>query len=86
MLSLQYASSSSNSLDKQVLCSLRDDGTATVPADLVRGWVNANNGLRHIDVSRWRTTFKDLTAQGAALLVISTFDTTGVALNDAVTH
>jgi hypothetical protein len=56
-LSLQYASAGSSTPDKQIFCSLRDDGVDTVPARLLHEWRTAT-GPRPVESFRWRSTIQ----------------------------
>lgn len=73
VVSLQYASLGSTTLDKQIYCALVDDGSYTIRASLAGGWQNAYGGKRSVAASRWRTAIEPV-GSSAVLQVISTFD------------
>ncbi len=56
IISLQYADQSLPQLNSQILCSLVDDGSYTIPSNLLGGW--RESSLRRVQASRYRTTLR----------------------------
>lgn len=55
ILSLRYADSlSTGSVNRQIYCGFVDDGSGTIPAALVSGWINSVDGRREMRASRYR--------------------------------
>ncbi|MGH7719696.1 MAG: hypothetical protein ACREON_12745 [Gemmatimonadaceae bacterium] len=54
-VALRYAASPSTDANQQIYCQLRDDGTHSIPDDLLTGWRNANNDVREAAANRFRT-------------------------------
>lgn len=71
LLFLQYAGLGSTTLDQMVLCSVRDDGSHAIPANLLGGWRAAFQDRRAVIAFRERITVHDV--EGATLHVTSTF-------------
>lgn len=56
VLSLRYANAqAAGEVNEQIYCGFVDDGTGTVPATLVAGWMNALDGRRTTRATRLRT-------------------------------
>jgi hypothetical protein len=73
VISLQYSSSpTSSTADRQIYCSVRDDGSFTVPTEFVGNWKNSSASARRATAYRWRTSFTSLNS--ALLLSISHYD------------
>lgn len=68
--SLQYARSPSTTLNEQLYCELIDDGSFSVPALQVDQWREANNNVRGVSATRFRTS-RQAPANNAVLLVLS---------------
>lgn len=76
---LRYESSpSAASLDRQVLCLVRDDGTFTIPALYVDEWQAAgeDNSGRQKEVSYTRFKTRQVGIGDAVAVMLTTFDTT----------
>ena len=75
VMSLQYhvEPGQGSGLNEQVFCTLRDDGSYTIPRVHVAGWTLAE-GARRVQAVRWRTV---LETEGDALLYfVSTYSVT----------
>lgn len=74
--SLRYANLfATNQLNEQVFCSFIDDGSATIPAIYLSGWISAQNDLRESRVTRVRSNQVRVDAR-TLLAAISTFTPT----------
>lgn len=73
-IALIYKSSPTGSFDKQILCSLFDDGQFTIIPKQAAEWKKAYPN-QQVAALRWITTFESL-ANSGLLVAISEFDTT----------
>ncbi|HJU66888.1 MAG TPA: hypothetical protein VJ650_01490 [Gemmatimonadaceae bacterium] len=71
LISLQYGLGQI-AANRQIFCSLVDDGVATVPSILLGEWRTATTGSRKAEAARWRVALKEVT--GGVLLVVSAFE------------
>ena len=56
IFSLRYANSqATGDVNEQIYCGFVDDGSATIPANLTAGWINALDGRRTTRVTRFRS-------------------------------
>ena len=73
-----YASSNSTSLDRQVLCVAKDDGTFSIPALYVDEWQQAGEDgsgrQRAVSYTRYKT--KQANIGDAIAVMLTTYDTT----------
>lgn len=68
--SLQYARSPSTTLNEQLYCELIDDGSFLVPTLQVDPWRDANNNVRGVSATRFRT-LRQPSTNNSVLLVLS---------------
>lgn len=74
-LQLRYATSGSvTAPNEQVYCVLQDDGSATLPASYLTGFLASPNALRSLRLLRWRTNERVVDAN-TLLHLTSTIDT-----------
>jgi hypothetical protein len=74
-LQLQYATSSTaTKATEQVYCVLQDDGSVTIPASYLTGFLGSPNALRSMRLLRWRTNERVVDAN-TLLHLTSTIDT-----------
>ena len=73
--SLRYSSPGAQALDKQIACSVVDDGSFAIPAIYTSGWRTSYNARREVAAQRLRTRLQQ--AGDTTLLVFSTYTVTG---------
>jgi hypothetical protein len=71
-LALQYNAPGTAIPTRQVLCQWADDGSHTVPAELLSEWNTAD--VKRIEISRFRTSHQYV--GDAVIFFLATFDTT----------
>lgn len=71
LISLQYGVGDPEP-NRQLFCSLVDDGAAEIPPVFLAGWRSATTGSRNVEAARWRVAIKEVT--GGVLVVVSAFE------------
>jgi hypothetical protein len=74
LISLQYGDGVAEP-NRQIFCSLIDDGAFDIPSVFVLGWRNATAGSRRFEAARWRVAAKEVS--DGILLVVSAFEVEG---------
>lgn len=74
-LQLRYATSAgATAANEQVYCVLQDDGSTTLPASYLTGFLASPNNVRSLRIMRWRTNERVIDAN-TLLHLTSTIDT-----------
>jgi hypothetical protein len=74
VLRLQYAASGSTVVNRELLCSLIDDGVALMPEALMEDYVAS--AMRHNIGQRWRASYRLLSDNANAMVILSHYDVT----------
>lgn len=82
IISLRYAfTATSDEPDRQLLCTVRDNGSYTVPGGLLTEWATSNPAFRSVNVLRWRTNEASIDER-SKLHIVSTIDTTVINIDE----
>lgn len=71
LVSIQYGVGQP-SANQQIFCSLRDDGSATIPEVLIAQYRNATTGTRKVEAARWRVSLAQV--DGGVLVLVSAYE------------
>jgi hypothetical protein len=78
IISMRYAlGAAADEPDRQLLCTVRDNGAYTIPGGLLTEWATSNAAFRSVNVLRWRTNEVSVDER-TKLHIVSTIDTTVV--------
>ncbi len=81
IISMRYAlAGSTDAPNRQLLCTVRDDGAYTIPGGVLTEWSTSNAASRSVNVLRWRTNEASVDER-SKLHIVSTIDTTAVTVN-----
>ncbi|MFL5576475.1 MAG: hypothetical protein ACJ79S_10955 [Gemmatimonadaceae bacterium] len=73
VLSLRYQSQAQSAVQSQVICILVDDGTHTIPAEVLGEWRNPLTKNRSAAATRLRTSAATLTGSDAVMYALSSY-------------
>lgn len=71
LVSIQYGVGQPTA-NQQIFCSLRDDGSATIPEVLIAQYRSATTGTRKVEAARWRVSLAQV--DGGVLVLVSAFE------------
>jgi hypothetical protein len=71
LVSIQYGVGQPTA-NQQIFCSLRDDGSATIPEVLISQYRSATTGSRFVEAARWRVSLRQV--EGGVLVLVSAYE------------